>query len=57
MIANKHANMIANKHSNMIACKHANMQAYYMFSLMIARFWKKISNFAAEKKYLIQIII
>ena len=38
MFANKHANMIANKHTNMIVCKHTNMQAYYMFSLIIARF-------------------
>ena len=38
MFANKHANMIANKHTNMIVCKHTNMQAYYIFSLIIARF-------------------
>ena len=38
MFVNKHANMIANKHTNMIVCKHTNMQAYYMFSLIIARF-------------------
>ena len=38
MIVCKHTNMIDNKHTNMIVCKHTNMQAYYMFSLIIARF-------------------